>query len=813
MTTRYPLVLNGTSIQELQNSDSLILPSALSISSGGTGLSSYTAGDLSYYASGTALTKLAIGTSGYLLTSSGTAPQWSNSISIGAGTFTSLTDSGLTSGRVTYVGTGGLLQDSANLTFSGSALAVTGTLSATSNANFGNNGSSTYGGYATGGRVFSLASAGGVIPAISASTDTTASSTAIRAYTKEVANDTSYAFDIQTGNGSGVTTQKLQLTWGANGLWNSTGLAVTGKITATTTASINSSFALDSLTLGGSAALGANSATTGDFLSSGGGNNSTYNGLAIISNARGVGTQANTALPSWIVDIGGRGADGSTFPVTTANKFRVAYVAAGTSFYSGKDVFSINSNGLVGFGTNGPTSDRLMDASFSGAVTAGATQFGMVLNPTYPNTATANLYNLYTAANVTSGATLTNAYGLFIDSGNYPGSTVSNKWGLYQAGANEKNYFAGPTNFGSSSTTSTTYIVQAYGSGVGIRCQDGTNSMAFGQWDGTTNRFESSGRKLLITSYTGGIDMGINGSGGAVFIDTSNKVIMNDTATQYSAQLYVNGSIAARNGGVDGTYQNAFVAGYTSNYNEQNIIQTAVSSSAPGSGFLFKVSDGGGSSSTTSMFQITRQGISIIGNANSNLGALMLNCPPGTQQIATGVYSNVTRGSGVQYGYTFYRDSAGETSGVTFVENASSGNNAASYVVRTNAATGGGGVTNVSGGVALVNGATSWSSYSDLRLKHDVVPVTNAIESILKIDPIFFKWNDRPADQQRSIGVSAQSVEKVFPELIDRSGIYDVEGGAMQVRYTELIPVLLASIQEQQAIIESLKARLDAANF
>ena len=189
---------------------------------------------------------------------------------------------------------------------------------------------------------------------------------------------------------------------------------------------------------------------------------------------------------------------------------------------------------------------------------------------------------------------------------------------------------------------------------------------------------------------------------------------------------------------------------------------------------------------------------------------VVIECPSGTQSVAFGIASNVTRTSGTQYGYSLYRDNVDETNAVTFVENGSSGNNAASYVVRTNAATGGGGVTNVSGGVALVQGATSWSSYSDLRLKHDVVPVTNAIESILKIDPIFFKWNDRPEDQQRSIGVSAQSVEKVFPELIDRSGVYDLEGGAMQVRYTELIPVLLAAIQEQQALITTLTTRITA---
>ena len=43
---------------------------------GGTGLTSYTAGDLPYYASGTALSKLGIGANGYILTSNGTAPTW-----------------------------------------------------------------------------------------------------------------------------------------------------------------------------------------------------------------------------------------------------------------------------------------------------------------------------------------------------------------------------------------------------------------------------------------------------------------------------------------------------------------------------------------------------------------------------------------------------------------------------------------------------------------------------------------------------------------------------------------------------------------
>ncbi len=106
-------------------------------------------------------------------------------------------------------------------------------------------------------------------------------------------------------------------------------------------------------TIVGSMGLGRNSrtaTTTGDFISSGGGNSSTYNGVAIESNSKSLTAQANTSLPSWILDIGGRAADGSTFNVNTANKFRVAYVAAGGTYYGASDLFSINSTGYSVFG-------------------------------------------------------------------------------------------------------------------------------------------------------------------------------------------------------------------------------------------------------------------------------------------------------------------------------------------------------------------------------------------------------------------------------------------------------------------------------
>ena len=81
---------------------------------GGTGLTTYTAGDLLYYATGTALSKLGIGASTYILTSSGTAPQYTDPATITVGTATT---AGSVANSVTFNSTGGA---SPGTTFNGS---------------------------------------------------------------------------------------------------------------------------------------------------------------------------------------------------------------------------------------------------------------------------------------------------------------------------------------------------------------------------------------------------------------------------------------------------------------------------------------------------------------------------------------------------------------------------------------------------------------------------------------------------------------------------------------------------------------------
>jgi len=97
-----PILSSATASKAVFTDGSKALTSTgtLNTDQGGTGQSSYTAGDLVYYATGTAFTKLAIGSGTTILTSSGTAPQWSAASGVTVGTATNL--AGGAAGSVPY---------------------------------------------------------------------------------------------------------------------------------------------------------------------------------------------------------------------------------------------------------------------------------------------------------------------------------------------------------------------------------------------------------------------------------------------------------------------------------------------------------------------------------------------------------------------------------------------------------------------------------------------------------------------------------------------------------------------------------------
>lgn len=103
------------------------------------------------------------------------------------------------------------------------------------------------------------------------------------------------------------------------------------------------------------------------------------------------------------------------------------------------------------------------------------------------------------------------------------------------------------------------------------------------------------------------------------------------------------------------------------------------------------------------------------------------------------------------------------------------------------------------GGVYLSYGATSWTAYSDERLKNINTNIENAVSKLKTLRTVNYSWKSDESKKE-NLGLIAQDVEKVFPQVIDES-----RDGYLGVRYADLVPVLIAAIQEQQAQIEELK--------
>ena len=103
-----------------------VAPSSIAVLTA-TNLAGGLAGSVPYQSALDTTTFLAIGAANRVMTSTGTAPQWVTSLTGLTGvSSSSITDSGLTSGRVTFASTSGLLADSANLTFNGTTLTTAG---------------------------------------------------------------------------------------------------------------------------------------------------------------------------------------------------------------------------------------------------------------------------------------------------------------------------------------------------------------------------------------------------------------------------------------------------------------------------------------------------------------------------------------------------------------------------------------------------------------------------------------------------------------------------------------------------------------
>ena len=90
---------------------------------------------------------------------------------------------------------------------------------------------------------------------------------------------------------------------------------------------------------------------------------------------------------------------------------------------------------------------------------------------------------------------------------------------------------------------------------------------------------------------------------------------------------------------------------------------------------------------------------------------------------------------------------------------------------------------------------------SDERLKENVETITDALDKVLDLRGVFF---NRIGDPERQIGVIAQEVEKVIPEVV-----LEASDGVKSVAYQNIVALLIEAIKDQQLQIDELKRKLN----
>lgn len=120
--------------------------------------------------------------------------------------------------------------------------------------------------------------------------------------------------------------------------------------------------------------------------------------------------------------------------------------------------------------------------------------------------------------------------------------------------------------------------------------------------------------------------------------------------------------------------------------------------------------------------------------------------------------------------------------------------------------------TNTAPGRAATGEITALSS--DKRLKKDISILSDSLSKVKNLRGVNFKWDktnepdfiiDESEKEKQQIGLIAQEVELIYPELVYLNGVKDYKG----VRYPELTAVLIEAVKELSLQNDELKQKLD----
>jgi hypothetical protein len=103
--------------------------------------------------------------------------------------------------------------------------------------------------------------------------------------------------------------------------------------------------------------------------------------------------------------------------------------------------------------------------------------------------------------------------------------------------------------------------------------------------------------------------------------------------------------------------------------------------------------------------------------------------------------------------------------------------------------------------------STSIAAISDQSLKTNVRDIETGLSQVMALKPRRFDWIN--GDAVDVAGFVAQEVQQVLPDLVGSFKYNDTET-KLGLKMGDMIPTMVKAIQEQQALIESLTARLNS---
>jgi hypothetical protein len=402
------------------------------------------------------------------------------------------------------------------------------------------------------------------------------------------------------------------------------------------------------------------------------------------------------------------------------------------------------------------------------------------------------------SGNVTGTATIQpDSVALGTDTtGNYVATGAVSGTGLSGSSSSEGGTFTVTSNATALNTAST--IVARDGSG---NFAAGTVTAAL-SGNATTATALATGRTIGMTGDVVWTSASFDGSGnvtGTATIQANSVALGTDTTGNYVAAGAVSGTgLSGSSSSEGGTFT------VTSNATNANTASAIVARDGSGNfaaGTITAALTGNASTATTLQTARTIGGVSFNGAANINLPGVNTAGNQNTSGSSASCTGNAATATILQTTRTINGTSFNGSANITITAAATNVNTQLASLGVGTAASG------TAGEIRATNNVTAY--YSDDRLKTKLGNIEGALDLVGRLNGFYYEANQTAVDLgyevKREVGVSAQEVEAIMPEIVAPAPIDD---RYLTVRYERLAPLLIEAIKELKDKVESLEAQL-----